>query len=101
MVAVLPRNAQDAAERTRRSVGQSVMKSKSMVGTLCKVLLIFALAVIAGAQTPAPEGPSLSSRGSEKYWLVVDEFADRAVHAAYAQRFVQLHEGSLTARQCQ
>ena|SRR5215470_3887483 len=101
MAVVLPRNDKDAAQRARRSVGQSVMKSESMVGTSCQLLLIFALAVIAGAQTPATEGPSLSSRGSEKYWLVVDEFADRAVHAAYAQRFVQLHEGSLTARQCQ
>jgi len=77
------------------------MKSKSMVGTFCRVLLIFATSVIAGAQTPATEGTSLASRSSEKYWLVVEEFADRAVHVAYAKRFVQLHQGSLTARQCQ
>ena len=76
-------------------------QSMSMVGTFFKVLMIFAPSVIAGAQTRATEGPSLPQRGSEKYWLVVDEFADRAIHFAYAKRFVQLHAGSLTDRQCQ
>ena len=100
MVVVLPSDAQDSAERTRRSVRQSVMKSKSVVGTLFKVLLILAPSVIAGAQTPATEGPPVPHRGGDKYWLVVDEFADRAVHFAHAKRFVQLHEWSLTDRQC-
>jgi len=72
-----------------------------MVGILFKVLLIVAPSVIPGAQTLATEGQSLPQRGSDKYWLAVDEFADRAVHFAYAKRFVQLHEGSLTAGQCQ
>jgi len=65
------------------------------------MLLILGRAMIAGAQTQAAERQPLPMRGSEKYWLDVDEFADRAVHFAYAKRFVQLHERSLTNRQCQ
>ncbi len=65
------------------------------------MLLILGASVIAGAQTQPAERESLPPRGSEKYWLLVDEFADHAVHFAYAKRFVQLHEGSLTDRQCQ
>jgi hypothetical protein len=33
--------------------------------------------------------------------MLVYEFADRAVHFAHAKRFAQLHERSLTDRQCQ
>ena len=77
------------------------MKSKSVVGALFKVLLILAPSVIAGAQTPATEGPPVPHRGSDKYWMLVYEFADRAVHFAHAKRFAQLHERSLTDRQCQ
>lgn len=72
-----------------------------MIDTFVTVLLIVAPSAMAGAQTPAAGRPSLPHPGSEKYWLVVDAFADRVVHFAYAKRFVQLHEGSLTARQCQ
>src|SRR5215467_3609618 len=100
MVVVLLSDTQDGAESMRRSVGQTVMKSKSMVGTLFKVLLIFAPSVIAGTQTPAAEGQSFPQRGTDNYWLVVDEFADHAVHFAFAKHFVQLHEGLLTERQC-
>jgi hypothetical protein len=82
-------------------VEQNVMKSKSVVGTFLKVLLIFAPSVVAGAQTSATKGPSLPPQGSEKYWLAVDGFADHAIHFAYAKRFLQLHERSLTDRQCQ
>ncbi len=74
---------------------------KSMVGRFLKTLLILGASAIAGAQTQAAERASLPQRGSEQYWLVVDDFADRAIHFAYAKRFVQLHEGSLTDRQCQ
>ena len=74
---------------------------KSMVGRFLKMFLILGASVMAGAQTQAAERASLPQRGNEKYWLVVDEFADRAVHFAYAKRFVQVHEGSLTDRQCQ
>jgi hypothetical protein len=35
---------------------------------------------MAGAQTQVTEGASLPQRGNEKYWLVVDEFADVAIH---------------------
>jgi hypothetical protein len=73
----------------------------SMARTSLKMLLIFSASVIAGTQTQAAERQSLPQRGSEKYWLVVDEFADRAIHFAYAKRFVQLHERSHTDRQCQ
>jgi hypothetical protein len=74
---------------------------KSMFGRSLRVLLILGAPVIAGAQTPAAEGQSLPQRGSEKYWLLVDQFADHAVHFAYAKRFVHLHGRSLTDRQCQ
>jgi hypothetical protein len=74
---------------------------KSMVGRFLKMFLILGASVMAGAQTQAAERTSLPQGGSEKYWLLLDEFADRAIHFAYAKRFVQLHEGSLTDRQCQ
>jgi hypothetical protein len=74
---------------------------KSVFPMFLMILSILGVSVIAGAQTQATEGESLPQRGSEKYWLVVDEFADRAIHFAYAKRFVQLHERSLTDRQCQ
>lgn len=65
------------------------------------ILSILGVSVIADAQTQATKGASLPLRGSEKYWLVVDEFADGAIHFAYAKRFIQLHERSLTGPQCQ
>lgn len=65
------------------------------------MLSILGVSVIAGAQTQASEGASLPQRGSERYWRVVDEFADVTIHFAYAKRFAQLHEHSLTGRQCQ
>jgi hypothetical protein len=65
------------------------------------ILSILGVSVVAGAQTLATKGASLPPRGSEKYWLVVDEFADGAIHFAYAKRFVQLHERSLSGLQCQ
>lgn len=83
------------------STGRNVMIFKRMVGRFLKILLILSASVIAGAQTRVAERASLPQRGSEKYWLVVDEFADGAVHFAYAKRFVQVHEGSLTDRQYQ
>jgi hypothetical protein len=58
------------------------------------------VSAIGFAQTQAVGKASFPQRNSEKYWLVVDEFADGAVHLAYATRFVQLHEGALTDRQC-
>jgi hypothetical protein len=100
-VVVLPNDVQGGTEKQLRSVGQSVMNSKSIVGTFFTVLLIVVPSVLAGAQTSATGGPSLPPRGSEKYWLVVDELADHAIHFANAQRFVQLHERPLTDRQCQ
>ena len=65
------------------------------------ILSILGASVIAGAQTRATKGASLPQRGSEKYWLLVDEFADGAIHFVYAKRFVQLHERSLTGLQRQ
>lgn len=81
--------------------GANVVMFKSVFPKSLMILSILGVSVIAGAQTQATEGTSLPQRGSEKYWLVVDEFADRAIHFAYAKRFVQLHERSLTGRQCQ
>jgi hypothetical protein len=68
-----------------------------------KISLILGASVIAGAQTQGAELASVShaQRGNDKYWQTVDEFADRAVNFAYAKHFVQVHEGSLTERQCQ
>jgi hypothetical protein len=77
------------------------MTSKSMVAGLVTMLLIVGASVVASAQTGTADRASFPQHGSEKYWLVVDEFADRAVHFAGAQRFVEVHGGSLTARQCQ
>jgi hypothetical protein len=74
---------------------------KSMFGRSLRVSLILGASVIAGAETPAAEGRALPKRGSGKYWLLVDQFADDAAHFAYAKRFVQLHGRSLTDRQCQ
>jgi hypothetical protein len=94
---VLP---QGGAEN-QSSTGQNVMILKSVVGGCLKTLLILAASVPTGAQTKAAERASLPQRGIEKYWMVVDAFADRSIHFAYAKRFVQLHEGALTDRQCQ
>ena len=76
------------------------MTFKSIVGSSLMMLLILSAPVIAGAQTQSAERASVRQRGSEKYWLV-GEFADSVVHFAYAKRFVQVHEGFLTDRQCQ
>ena len=73
---------------------------KSVFPKFLMVLSILGASILAVAQTQAVERQSLPPRGRQKYWLVVDEFADRAVHFAYAKRFVQLHEGLLTYRQC-
>jgi hypothetical protein len=74
---------------------------KSVFPTFLMILSTLGGSVMAGAQTQVTEGASFPQRGSEKYWLVVDEFADVAIHFAYAKRFAQLHERSLTGRQCQ
>jgi len=81
--------------------GANVVMFKSVFSKILMILSILGISAIAGAQTPATEGASLPQRGIEKYWLVVDAFADRAIHFAYAKRFVQLHERSLTDQQCQ
>jgi hypothetical protein len=98
---VEPLSTSGRREETKELTGLNIVIFKSVFPKLLMILSILGVSVIAGAQTQATEGASLPQRGSEKYWLVVDEFADRAVHLAYAKRFVQLHEGSLTARQCQ
>jgi phosphopantetheinyl transferase (holo-ACP synthase) len=72
-----------------------------VVARCLKTLLILGASVTAGAQTQAAERASIPQRGSEKYWMLLDELADRAIHFAYAKRFVHLHEGSVTDRQCQ
>ena len=64
------------------------------------MLLILGASGLAGAQTQVGR-QSVPQRGSEKYWLAVDEFADRAVYFAYVKRFVHLHEGFLTDRERQ
>ena len=74
---------------------------KSVFPKFLMILSILGVSVIAAGQTQATEGASLPQRGSEKYWLVVDEFAERAVHLAYAKRFAQLHERCLADRQCE
>ena len=86
------------AQKTRDQRGKNVVMFKSMFSKFLMILSILGVSVVAGTQTQATEGASLPQRGSEKYWLVVDEFADRAVHFAYAKRFAQLHERSLTDR---
>lgn len=88
-------------QKNQNSTGQNVMIFKSMVDRFLRVLLILGASVLAGGQTQPGERALLPQPGSEKYWLLVDEFADHAIHFAYAQRFVQFHEGSLTKRQCQ
>jgi hypothetical protein len=77
-----------------------MMNLDLMFDRFWKILLVLGASTVGCAQSQAPAQPSLPRPGSEKYWLVVDEFADRAVHLAYAKRFVQLHE-PLTNRQCQ
>jgi hypothetical protein len=72
---------------------------KSTVGKFFLMMSIVGASIIASVQTQAAQ-PSLQ-RGAEQYWLLVDEFADSAVHVAYAKRFIQSHEGPLTNRQCQ
>lgn len=97
---MLPSAPQMAVRGKPELNGHSVMILKSKARGSLKMLLILGASVIAGAQTQPTERQSPSSRGSERYWLEVDEFADRAIHFAYAKRFVQLHEGLLTDRQC-
>jgi hypothetical protein len=82
------------------SIGQNVMTFKPIVGSFLMMLLIISAPVIAGAQTQSAERASVPQRGSKKYWLV-GEFADSAVHFAYAKRVVKVHEGLLTDGQCQ
>ena len=77
------------------------MTRKSMVGKLLTISLILGASVISGAQTRPTKRTSFPQGGSEEYWLVVDEFANRAVQFAYAKRFAQLHELSFTDRQCE
>ena len=60
---------------------------KSVFPTFLMILSTLGGSVMAGAQTQVTEGASFPQRGSEKYWLVVDEFADVAIHFAYAKRF--------------
>jgi hypothetical protein len=74
---------------------------KSIMARFLKILLIVGASVLAGAQTQTAERESPPQHGSETYWLVVDKFANGAVRLADAKRFIQLHEGSLTDRQCQ
>ena len=74
---------------------------KSVFPMFLMILSTLGGSVMAGAQTQVTEGALLPQRGNEKYWLVIDEFADVAIHFAYAKRFAQLHETSLTSRQCQ
>ena len=90
--------------RTARGVAQTAslndMNFDSMLGKLLKALSVLGVSVAASAQMQAPHQQLLPPVSSKQYWLAVDEFADRAVHFAYAKRFVQLHE-PLTNRQCQ
>jgi hypothetical protein len=88
------------APKTRELRGQKIVIRKVFPKFLM-ILSILGVSVIADAQTQATKEASLPLRGSEKYWLVVDEFADGAIHFAYAKRFIQLHERSLTGLQCQ
>jgi hypothetical protein len=74
---------------------------RSIVGRLIVIWLILGAWLIARAQTQAAERASLPQRGSELYWTASDELADSAVQFAYMKRFVQLHEGYLSERQCQ
>ena len=74
---------------------------KQMVGRLLTMLLILGASLRAGAQAQVAHRTSLPQRGSQKYCLMLDEFADSAVHLAYAKRFLQLHEGSLNDREWQ
>src|SRR5262249_41892445 len=92
---------QELAQKTSDQQDKILMIFKSRVGTFLQMLLIVAASVIAGAQTQPGERALLPQRGSEKYWLVVYEFADRVVNFAQARRFAQVHEASLTDRQCQ
>jgi hypothetical protein len=77
------------------------MTSKSMVARFLTMSLILGASVIASAQRETFERTSFPQHGSDKYWLAVDEFADRAIHFAYAKRFLEIHGASLTPRQCQ
>ena len=74
---------------------------KPMARMSLNMLLILGVSVLGVAQTPASRRQSLPRRNSEKYWLAVNESADRAIRFAYAKHFVQVHESSLTDRQCQ
>ena len=97
---VEPLSASERRAENQSSKGLNVVMFKSAFPKFLMILSILGVSVIAGAQTQATEGESLPQRGGEKYWLVVDEFADRAIHFAYAKRFAQLHGRSLTDRQC-
>jgi len=94
-------SASERAPKSREFKGRNIVIRKPVFPKFLMILSILGLSVIAGAQTQATKGASLPQRGSEKYWLAVDEFADRAIHFAYVKRFVQLHERSLTGLQCQ
>lgn len=74
---------------------------KSTVGKFFLMVSIVGVSLTASAQTQPAERALLPQRGSGEYWLLVDEFADSAVHVAYAKRFMRVHEGSLTDALCQ
>ena len=63
--------------------------------------LILSASVICSAQMHEVLRASVPQRGSDEYWSVIDEFGDVTIHLAYAKRSVQLHDGSLSDRQCQ
>ena len=98
---VEPPNAAQSCRAGNYSSTGNDMNFELMFGRLLKIFLVLGASVMSCAQTQAPAGQPLPQRGSEKYWLVVGQFADHAVQLAYAKSFLQLHEGSLTDRQCQ
>ena len=89
-----------AAQTATVQPGTTDMNLDSMFAKFLKILFVLGASITVFAQTAGPEHELLPQPGSKQYWLVVDEFADRVVHLAYAKRFAQLHE-PLTNRQCQ
>ena len=89
------------APKSRELTGQNIVIPKPVFPKFLMILSMLGVSVIAGAQTQTTKGALLPQRGGEKYWLVVDKLADGAIRFAYAKRFVQLHERSLTSLQCQ
>jgi len=77
------------------------MKTINFINRFLQISLFVGASLLAGAQTQASQAGGFPPRNSEDYWAMVDQFADSAVHLAFARKFVEGHQWQLTDGLCQ